>query len=41
MDLIWSLILGLICLQFFNGISLCNLQNSIQSLVLSGDKEEG
>jgi hypothetical protein len=34
MDLIWSLIPALIYLQFFKGISICNLQNSIQSLVL-------
>lgn len=41
MDLIWSPILALIYLHFFNDISLCNLQNSIQSLVLPGNKEEG
>jgi hypothetical protein len=40
MDLIWSPILALIYLQFFNDISLCNLQNSLQSLVLIGNEEE-
>jgi hypothetical protein len=41
MDLIWSPIPGLIYLLFFNGISICNLQNSIQPLVFPRNEEEG